>query len=115
MSKLPNRIDIENKEWLTAYEHFRLRLQQRYYIDITLAEYVLLCNESVKKIFNDGNKVFIGWVTFKGKEILVCKERKKPKRLRTALKTKQRIFKRHAKTTSSTDQSEHRDNGPEGL
>lgn len=85
-SKIPNLVDIINLEWNRAYDHFRLRLNERYQMDISFAEYVTLCQLPIENVYSERNKkIYIGWVIFREMHILVCKERQKPKRLRTAM------------------------------
>ena len=45
MSVIPNKVDIINGEWDRAYKHFRERLGQRYHMDISFSDYVILCKE----------------------------------------------------------------------
>jgi len=83
---LRQRINAMNDTWLKAYEHFRLRLNERYGIDISFKEYILLCNGSIEKIGNiSNNKKRIGWVKISGTDVLVVKEIKRDKRISTAL------------------------------
>lgn len=90
--KVPNKVDIINLEWERAYDHFRLRLGQRYSMDITFAEYVLLCQAPVQRLYSERNKkIHVGWVQFNDKDILIVKERTAGKRLRTALGLKVKI------------------------
>ncbi len=90
VGEAPNRIDLTNIEWLRAYEHFRQRLGERYQLGIAFHEYVLLCNAPFIKAYINSKKTNIGWVKYKGVDILVVKERKNPKHLRTCLKTTQK-------------------------
>lgn len=89
--RTPNKIDRINQEWQSAYEHFRQRMNERYQKEITFPEYVYLCKKPLDRIFSDNPKTSIGWLHFRDKDILVVKDRKTPRRLRTALVLQNRI------------------------
>ncbi len=76
--------DVMNDIWLKAYDHFRLRLNERYRLDISLKEYVLLTKERVDKIASTKNKC-IGWMKIRGVNVIVVKETSRNRLLSTAL------------------------------
>lgn len=77
--------DYENAIWQRAYEHFRLRLNERYQMDISFKQYVLLCKERVDKINYTSKYKCVGWLTIYGKKVLVAKETNRNKLLSTCL------------------------------
>lgn len=87
---LPNKVDIVNSEWQKAYEHFRKRLNERYGIDVSFKEYILLTKDRVDKIKYSSKNKCIGYLTIRGIEVLVAKETKRNRVLSTALPYKNR-------------------------
>lgn len=82
---LRQQANVVNDEWMKAYEHFRLRLNERYNLDISFKEYVLLTKERVDKIKVTSKNKCLGWLTIRGQKVLVCKEMKRNRFLSTAL------------------------------
>lgn len=81
---LRQQANIVNDQWSRTYDHFRLRLNERYGIDVSFKEYVLLTKERIEKIKMDKRKC-IGWLTIRGVKVLVSKDVKRSRMLSTAL------------------------------
>lgn len=73
-----------NDIWRKAYDHFRLRLNERYKIDVAFHEYVLLCKERVDTVRREP-KTAVGYLTIRGVKVLVVKDTKRSRHLKTAL------------------------------
>lgn len=82
--KLPNKVDIINAEWNRYYNHFRQRLNERYGIDISFKDYILLTKESLRDQVHQDKQISTGFLSIEGKEVLVVKNWR-DRRLSTAL------------------------------
>lgn len=87
--KLPNKVDIINEEWQKAYDHFRHRLNERYQIDISFKDYILLTKEPLGFQVHQSENISHGFVKIDGKEVLVVKNWR-DRRLSTALPLRNR-------------------------
>lgn len=82
--KIPNKVDIINSEWQRAYDHFRQRLNERYGIDLSFKDYILLTKESLINQVHQDDNISRGLLNIGGKVVLVVKNRR-DKKLSTAL------------------------------
>jgi len=85
MSVNRKQTDDTNALWNKAYNHFRDRLNERYGIDISFKEYVLLTKERIGKIKYTGKNKVIGWLKIRGEMVVVAKEVKRNRILCTVL------------------------------
>lgn len=82
---LPNKVDVINSEWMGWYNHFRQRLQERYNIDISFKDYVLLCRAPYVTVRKQSRHVSRVWIKFNERWILAVRETHRSRILRTAL------------------------------
>lgn len=81
---IPNKVDVINGEWLGAYNHFRERLNERYGLDVSIREYILICQKPLIDQVKESSNLQIGYVFVGGRKVLAVRDRRY-KRLRTAL------------------------------
>jgi hypothetical protein len=84
---LRQQADVVNDQWRKAYDHFRKRLNDRYNIDVSFPEYVLLTKQRVERIENQSQNKCIGWLKIRGVNVVVVKEIKRSRFLSTVLQS----------------------------
>ena len=66
------------------YEHFALRLKERYGMEITPLQYIHLCQAAFRFDCDCGEGRVKGWVEFMGQKVYVVKQKNRNKFLITA-------------------------------
>lgn len=77
---------------VSSYYHFNQRLVERYGMSVTIDEYRELCTKQIKTLVNKTGNKSIGIIEIQGVHVLVAKERKRNRRLITALSPKKKEF-----------------------
>jgi hypothetical protein len=81
---IPTKEEVRRMELAGAYHHFNERLSQRYGIDITIDEYIILGKTQMQAVHKEKHKI-IGVMKIKGVDVLVVRERYRKRKLITAL------------------------------
>jgi|ERR1044072_16900 hypothetical protein len=81
---IPTPEEVKKMQLAGSYFHFNERLNLRYQIDITLEEYIEACRYPIKTLLKETHKLF-GLIQIKGKDVFVVRQRKKDRKLLTAL------------------------------
>lgn len=68
-----------------AYSHFNERLNKRYGIEVTEAEWLSLCRSEIDIVQRKTRNRALGWIMVKGFKVLVIKDIKRKRFLATAL------------------------------
>ena len=81
---IPTKEQVIKMEWAGAWFHFNQRLNERYGIDVTLDEYMVIRRQPITVTLKNKHKI-IGWMTIKNNMVLVVREKHRKKKLLTAL------------------------------
>ena len=81
---IPTPEEVKKMELAGSYFHFNERLNMRYNLDISLEEYIELCRYPIKPILKETHKLF-GLIKIRNTDVFVVRQRKKDRKLLTAL------------------------------
>jgi hypothetical protein len=81
---IPSKEEVERTDMLGAHFHFNQRLNERYGIEVTIDEYMVLRRENIQVYRKQKHKI-VGIMKIKGVDVLVVREKHRKKKLITAL------------------------------
>jgi hypothetical protein len=81
---IPSKEEVERMDMAGAHFHFNQRLNERYGIEVTIDEYMVLRRENIEVCRKEKHKI-VGIMKIKGVDVLVVREKHKKKKLITAL------------------------------